>query len=228
MKDKLHRGLKLLVRTQRKHQLVLMNNIPLVKENCIYAVNHSCKWDFQYMIEITTKYFYVLAGRQRLRVIDRIAFILNGVVWVDRKNKNSKTSSKEKLIHLAKSGQSLCIFPEGTWNMEPSKPVLPLYWGVIDIAKTSGIPIVPVCMEYKEKCYVKFGKPIYMKEDEDKGMAIENLRDVFASLKWDIWELFPVEHRNDIENDYWDKEIFRRLKEYKKFDYEYEMSCIRQ
>ena len=224
----IHSLLKLVIKTQRIHKFVFLNAPPTVKGNCIYAVNHSCKWDFQYMVELAPKHFYVLAGKQRLKFIDRIAFIWNGVVWVDRKNKKSKSNSKEKMHALAKKGRSLCIFPEGTWNLSPSAPVLPIYWGVIDVAKSTETPIVPVCLEYRDKCYVKYGEPITLDKDADKLEAIQQLRDIFATLKWDIWESFPCEKRADIDDNYWNEEVSRRLKEYTLLDYEYEMSCIRQ
>lgn len=63
---------------------------------------------------------------------------------------------------------------------------------------------------------------------EGKGEVINRLRDTFATLKWEIWEGLSVEHRQDIPDEYWEKEIARRLREYRKLDYEYEMSCIRE
>ena len=37
-----------------------------------------------------------------------------------------------------------------------------------------------------------------------------------------------IPKRCNVEEDYWDKEIQRRLKEYELLDYEYEMSCVRK
>ena len=113
--------------------------------------------------------------------------------------------------------------------MRPSLPVLPLYWGIVDVAKNSRIPIVPVCFEYHEKeCLVKYGEAFWVSEEAEKEEVISQLRDTFATLKWEIWEGFSVEQRQDIPKEYWDAEIARRLQEYKKLDYEYEMSCVRE
>ena len=40
--------------------------------------------------------------------------------------------------------------------------------------------------------------------------------------------MFPCEKRIDIDDDYWNQEVLRRLKEYKLLNYEYEQSCVRQ
>ena len=224
-----HKVLKCIIRTQRKHKFVFLNNHPDIPGNCIYALNHSCKWDAQYMMELGKGRCFILAGKQRLLLLDRIVFCLNGTVWVDRKDKSSKASSKGKMETVLRKGNSLCIFPEGTWNLRPSLPVLPLYWGIVDVAKSSGVPVVPMCFEYREReCFVKYGEAFTVSAKEDKAEVIGKLRDTFATLKWDIWEGFSTEDRKDIPEEYWEKEIERRLKEYKKLDYAYEMSCIRE
>lgn len=223
-----HGLLKMIMKSIRKHEFCFINNIPKINGNCIYAVNHSCKWDFQYMVEIAPKKFTILAGKQRLNFIDRIGFIWNGTVWVDRQNKSSKAKSKKKLNHLLQKGKNICIFPEGTWNLTPEKPMLPLYWGVIDLAQKNQVPIIPICLEYRENiCYVKFGEVMHVEQNANKQEEITKIRDAFATLKWELWEMFPQEKRCDIEGRYWEKYIEERLSEYKKLDYEYELSCVR-
>ena len=225
----LHNILKCIIRTQRKHRFFFLNQHPDIEENCIYAVNHSCKWDCQYMMELGRGRCYILAGKQRLLLLDRVVLHLNGAVWVDRKDKASKAASKEKMLKVLKKGHCLCVFPEGTWNLRPSLPVLPLYWGIVDVAKNSRLPIVPMCFEYHEKeCIVKYGEAFLVSEEEEKGEVINRLRDTFATLKWEIWAGSSVEHRRDVSDKYWEEEIARRLREYKKLDYEYEMSCVRE
>ena len=220
---------KMIMKSIRKHEIHYINDIPNVSGNCIYAVNHSCKWDSQYMMEVLPRPLYMLVGKQRLDFIDRFGFIWSGTVWVDRKDKTSKVKSKEKLNKLLQKGKNICIFPEGTWNLTPEKPMLPLYWGVIDLAQKNGVPIIPICLEYrKDICYVKTGDPIYVAEDADKLEEITKLREIFATIRWEQWEMFPQEKRCDVEEDYWEKYVTERLAEYPKLNYEYEKRCIRE
>lgn len=180
-------------------------------------------------MEIILGEFSFLAGKQRMKFIDKFGLTWNGIIWVDRKDKKSKTASKLKMKKVLNKGKSLCIFLEGTWNLEPSTLVLPLYWGVIEIAQQANVPIVPMCLEYVgDTCYVKYGDMIHIGEKADKKESIQNLRDILATLKWDIWEMLPSSKRCDVEDGYLEKEVQRRLKEYELLDYECEMSCVRK
>jgi len=205
----------------------MLNSQPNVIENAIYAVNHSCRYDMPYAAEAIRRHTYVLVGKQRLNMIDRIAFFLNGVIYVDRKDRSDKAIAKNKMKELVLHGKNLCIFPEGTWNLTPSKPMLPLYWGIIDITRETKCPIIPLILEYeKEDCYIKWGEPLYVTETDTKQKKIEQLSDEMASLRWDILEMFPKRKREEIDGTEWEKEKCRRLAEYPKLDYEYERSVI--
>ncbi len=219
--------LKPIFRLLRKHKFIYVNEIPKISGNAIFAVNHSNRYDIPYTCEILSRQCYVLLGKQPLEPIDRLAFILNGTVWVDRKSREDKKNSVAKMIKLLCNGANLVIFPEGTWNLTPSKPMLPLYWGVIDIARASGRPIVPIILEYTdEKCYVAFGESMQISPTDDKGEKISELKDRFATLKWSIWEQFPDTGYNTAKE--WQAEVHKRLAEYPKLDYEYEASVIRK
>lgn len=224
-----HPVLIALIKKQRQHQLHIMNKLPVIEGNCLIAVNHSCKHDFPIVSEVIGRHSYVLVGKQSLEVIDRLCIFLNGAVYVDRKDKYSKKAAGIKLRKYLSRGRNVCIFPEGTWNLSPSKPMLPLYWGIIDLARESGCPILPVVLEYKDmNCYVKFGQPIYVNLMDDKQNKIDELRNTMATLKWDIWQMFPTISRNMVNSEEWEREVSRRIAEYPKLDYEYEKSVVRE
>lgn len=49
------------------------------------------------------------------------------------------------------------MFPEGTWNLTENLLMLPMKWGIIDIAKETGAQIIPTALEYdreQKKCFV--------------------------------------------------------------------------
>lgn len=211
----------------RTHKFIYISEHPEISGNAIYAVNHSNKYDAPYTCEIISKQSYVLVGKQPLELIDRLFFIINGTVWVDRKDKVDKKKSSAEMINLLKNGANFVMFPEGTWNLTPSKPMLPLYWGIIDIAKFSDKPIIPVVLEYtKENCYVSFGDAMYIEQTDDKGEKIGELRDRFATLKWTTWEMFDDTGCNTESK--WNSEVCKRITEYPKLDIEYEQSVVRR
>lgn len=206
----------------------LLNSMPEVQGNKLFAINHSCVLDAPVSSEVIKDHFYFLVGKQSLELIDRIFFLLNGVVYVDRKNKKSKKKSLKNMLKILQRGKSLLICPEGTWNLTPSKPMIPLNWGIVDLAKQTEVPIIPLILEYHQDCcYAKYGEPIYISKEMDKQMGIEQLEEAMATLKWEIWEMFPVQRRTDEMKAEFDKMVRERVAAYPKFNYEYEMSVVR-
>lgn len=228
----IHPLLIYLVKSKRKKsnlELHILNEHPsYVGKSVIYAVNHSCKDDFLIVNEVIGRHTCVLAGKQKWYLTDFIGLILNGVIWVDRESHVSKKKAFNKMCSCLNKELNLCIFLEALWNLTPSKPMLPMYWGVIDLAKQSEVPIIPIVLEFRENiCYAKFGKPIYCLIDDSKQKRFKELADAMATLKWNIWELFPVESRNTIDMDEWDKVVKKRLLEYPLMDYENEKRFMR-
>lgn len=214
---------------RRTFSLKMLNSIPAVAGNKIFVMNHSNMHDAPVASEVIKEHFYILVGKQRLELLDKIFFRLNGVVYIDRKSKHSRRQGLEKMLGILKAGNSLLLYPEGTWNMTPSKPMLPLNWGVIELANRAGVPIIPLVAEYHpECCYTKFGEPIYIDADTDKKRGIIQLENVMATLKWDIWEQFPMEKRNESMKEGFERMIEQRIAEYSKFNLEYENSIIRR
>lgn len=214
---------------RRDFPIELLNSMPEVEGNKLFAINHSCVCDAPVSCESIKEHCYILVGKQSLELIDRIFFLLNGVIYVDRKNKDNRKKSFDKMLKLLQSGKSIMIYPEGTWNMTPSKPMLPLNWGIIELSKQTGVPIIPLVLEYHtDCCYAKFGKPIYIEKDMEKKEGIEQLEETMATLKWDIWEMFPTEKRKDDLEIEFTQMMEKRVVAYPKFNLEYEMSVVRQ
>lgn len=233
MRNCIHPFLLLIMKLQRilrRQKIHILNNCSNLDKKCaLYVTNHSCRYDIPFACEIIGHRSNVLVGKQRLDFIDRLCFILNGVIWVDRHSSNDKKRAVQRMQELLSQGESILMFPEGTWNLEPSKPMLPMYWGCIDIARCTNVPIVPFVLEYKDKdCYVKFGAPIYVKETDEKSIKFEKLTETMATLKWEIWEEFPITKRQEVDLIEWEREKVARIKAYPKLDYEYEMSCVRK
>lgn len=195
----------------------------------IYAVNHFCFADTPIMGRITPKRSYILLGKQRLGFSDWIYFMLNGVIFVDRKDKEDMAASKQAMSAYLNKGRSIVMFPEGTWNLTENQLMLPMKWGIIDIAKETGAQIIPTLLEYdreKKKCFVRFGAPLVISPQDSKADAIAALRDTLATMRWEYWERNGTFSRADLDMDTERKKLFYSVEEYPPINWEYERSCI--
>ena len=232
VKDFLYPFLMWLTGTKVRYRVNKVNEyVALPDKPIIFVANHGAFPDTPIMCRVTGRRSYALLGVQNLAFIDWIFFILNGVIWVDRKNKADMAASKEGLVVYLKKGRSVLWFPEGTWNLTANQLMMPMKWGVIDVARQSDAQIIPAVMDYdREKmvCSVKFGTPVSGPDLENKSEAIRDLRDTMATLRWELMCDRPVLHRADITLEQLEEEMYRVIDEYPPLDWEYESSCIYQ
>ena len=109
--------LKIMVSTLKSELNIVSDNQIQFDYPVIYAVNHTNSHDVPAASEVIKNHSYVLAGSENLRLIEKILFKLNGVIFVDRSNNSSRGNSKEEAIKSLLMGNNLLIFPEGTWNV---------------------------------------------------------------------------------------------------------------
>ena len=193
----------------------------------IYAVTHIGKFDIEVISEAIKDHYYLLSGDyEHLQgTIDAPFIGLNGVIYFNEKVKEDRKSASEKMIKHLQDGGNLMYFPEGTWNLTPNLPVLPLYWGIVEIAKTGNAIIVPIAADQIDKLFtINIGKNFDMNEygdtKEEKTKAINDLRDTLATLKWNIWESYGIFKREKISIE-WDEFVNSRLREWPYFNNEY-------
>ena len=109
--------------------------------------------------------------------------------------------------------------------------MLPMKWGIIDVAAQAGAQIVPTVLDYDRKamrCCVSFGTPIAPDETTDKAEAIRELRDAMATLRWELWEKQTPLKRDELDRVSLKEGIFVALKEYPPLDWDYEQTVIFQ
>lgn len=77
-----------------------------------------------------------------------------------------------------------------------------LYTGTVEMAIRSGADIIPIAIEqYEKSFYVNIGKNISLDETSDlnkKRKLSDDLRDTLCTLKWEIWEQFPITKRSSL------------------------------
>ena len=202
---------------------------PLPGRPAIHVVNHFSFADTPIMGRITPRRAYILLGKQRLGFSDWLYFILNGVIFVDRKDKEDMAASKKAMIAYLHKGCSVTMFPEGTWNLTENQLMMPMKWGVIDTAKETGAQIIPTVLEYdrdKKKCFVRFAEPMVFAPEDNKAEAIRALRDTMATMRWDFWERNGIYVRAALDLEAEHKKLRYSIEEYPPIDWAYESSCI--
>jgi len=99
-------------------------------------------------------------------------------VFLDRKDIKQGLKTILLAVDKAKSGKSMCIFPEGTRNKTPDT-FLPFHDASFKIADRAGIPVVPMTLVgtgeifedhlpsiKKSTVVISYGKPFYIKDLE--------------------------------------------------------------
>lgn len=169
----------------------------------IFAVNHSNGYDIPIMSRVIGKSFFVLASDEPKGDIPGLGLWINGVIWSNRLSRGDREHAKRLCMDCLGYRENLLIFPEGTWNLTEAKPMLPMSWGVIEMAQATGSAIVPVALEYeKHTCTVNMGDPFFP-GDTDKADACGKLRDELATLRWELWERKGVCRRDRVtQSDY--------------------------
>lgn len=202
---------------------------PLPDKPIIYAVNHFCFGDAPIIGRCAVKRAHILAGKQRLGFSDWLFFVLNGVIFVDRKDKADLSASKLAMTAYLKKNRSIAAFPEGTWNLTENQLMLPIKWGIIDIAQETDAQIIPVVFEYdreNKKCHVRFNTPLVFSYRDNKADSITTLRDTMATMRWGFWERNGIFKRENLDIISEKKNMQYSIEEYPTIDWEYESSCI--
>lgn len=166
----------------------------------IYAITHIDKYDFQLVSEAIKDHQYPFAGdpETMYRSFDGLALGLNGVIYCDTESKTDRNIAKNTAIETLEKGHNLLIYPEGVWNVTSNLLMLPLFPGIIEMAKETGCEIVPVAIERYDKDYiVNIGSEFDVNQYLNTGLSVdqvkEKLRDEMATLKWSIMESLPKE-----------------------------------
>lgn len=148
-----------------------------------------------------------------------------GLVLVKRDDKTNAANAKLDMMELLLKGHSISWFPEGTYCLSPNKLHLPLRYGIIDAAKKTGVPIIPVAHDFvydytKDKPIItkiqsKYGKPIYVKEQDDLVQKIEEYKESISTLKYELIESKGIHKRHEINNNEYIqflKELYKTIK----------------
>lgn len=160
--------------------------------NVIYACTHIGGNDVQRVFEAIRSQAWLFLGDPGAlyRGVLGLMIYLNGAVYLETRDKYDRKIAEARATEILKKGGSLLIFPEGAWNIEPSIPVMHLYPGTARMARKTGCDIIPIAIEvYGARYVVNIGQNLsFSGRSEDDRELTRELRDILASLKWEIWE----------------------------------------
>lgn len=230
LKDRLYPILMALTRIKVKCKIEVVNDYyPVNEKPIIFACNHSAFTDTPIALRTTRHRSYIFAGQQNLHLVDWLFFLVNGSIWVNRRSKDDMLASKDTLLSYLSQGQSILWFPEGTWNLTSNLLMLPMRWGIINVARQANAQIIPMALDYdrnKNLCRVKFGAPLSGEDLADNRDGIRMLRDTIATLRWEMMADRPTLSRAEADPEELRKEVEAAIAEYPMLDWEYERSCI--
>lgn len=136
----------------------------------IYVASHGFKDDVLNTVLTLKDNAYVVFGNIDLffNTMDGFFLWIYGAQLVNRYDKVSKCSMKDKMRKIIDYGNNIIIFSEATWNLSDNKLMYPLHGGFYDIAKEKDALVVPV-VTYKvgKKCYSSVLSPIDVKKYDD-------------------------------------------------------------
>ena len=177
----------------------------------IYAHTHQSNADHINLIASNPNHT-ILLNSSVLSILYKLVLCINGVIYVDKFDKESKNNAKTEMIRLLLQGTSITMFPESAWNCSPNKLHLPLYIGMVDIAKKAQVPIIPVVQEYiydeskfdgKErirKVIISYGEPIYVSEDDKLLEKLDEYSESISTMRWNLIERKGMYERKQISN----------------------------
>jgi len=141
----------------------------------LYVGNHRSLFDIPITyVRVPRPTGYV--AKLELKKIPLLQFWMSNLhcLFLDRKNIKEGMKTILSGIEKAKSGISICIFPEGTRNKSNDR-LLPFHEGSFKIAEKANVPVVPITLVNtasifedhfpavkKTTVIVEYGEPIYL------------------------------------------------------------------
>lgn len=188
-------------------------------KNYIFASTHSFDEDIIAGLQTIDRSAYVLIG-----TTDQIdynptmyAAWVNGMIYVDRQDPESRKQSVLKMERILNSGSSVLLFPEGGWNNTENLLIEKLFAGPYKLSKDTNIQVVPISTFNEmgsKNAYVRVGEPLDLYK-YDKKEALTILRDALASFRYEQIE----EHTTPLKRAELPEDARERFMEARKNEY---------
>ncbi len=177
----------------------------------IFSCTHQVKDDIAMGLASANRHTYLLFASlpDFFGTLDGPALWLNGVILVDRKDKDSRSATIPKMKYAIDMGADILMYPEGTLNKTENLVVQKLFPGIYYLAKEVNALVVPMAIiQEDDHIYSRVCEPFDICEYE-KQEGLDTLRDLMATAKYELMEEHSKISRAEIGNakDYWENEM---------------------
>lgn len=218
----IHRLLRYILIDSTKGEIVLETYPKLEEDEAyIFASTHYHCEDIISNLAILDRNAYALMGTtdQIDHNILMYGAWLNGFIYVDRWDNESRKSAIPKMERVLNAGNSVLIWPEGSLNNTENLLIQKLFGGPYYLAKSTGKKVVPISNYLQPETntiYIRVGQPLDLSK-YDKEEALDILRDAMASMMFEqIKEhSVPIE-RSKLTGDHHMEHLETRRQEYLK------------
>lgn len=167
-------------------------NLSKGKPYIFVSAHHFCEDIIANLATIKQNVYALLGTTDQIEHNPKIyAAWLNGFVYVDRLNKESRQSSVAKMERILNAGTSVLIFAEGGFNNTENLLCQHLFTSPYILAQHTGAQVVPIAPFYEfgtKDIYMNVGEPIDLASYEDKNTALDVLRDALATMVYENFE----------------------------------------
>jgi len=181
---------------------------PLRKDTSfIFVCNHISYMDTPTIVKALRRPVRPL-GKVEMTKIPIFGFIYkNAIVTVDRTSTANRAKSVQVLKSLLRSGISVLVFPEGTFN-ETGKPLAPFYDGAFRIAIETGTPIKPMLfldtydrMPYSSALSLNPGRnrALFLEEIPTAGLTLDDVTWLKEKVHQAMWQKLTVHNASWIK-----------------------------
>lgn len=218
--------LKGILKVATKGKLVIDNNTKdILEENkpYIFVSTHYHSEDIITNLRALDRPTYALIGTtyQLEHNFQMYGAWLNGLVYVDRKDKESRAESLKVMKWLLEQGISVLIYIEGGWNNTENLLVQQIFSGAYKLSKEAKTEVVPMSNFLEPETntiHISFSSPLksysYTKEE-----ANSEIRDTLATLMFEQIKKYSVPiKRAELSKDYHEKFLEERRQEYYKYN----------
>lgn len=204
---------------------MVVENYPKLEKGkpYIYTSTHNFDGDINVALaNLDRNAFLLLGSKDQLEYNKGVYFAwLNGLIYVDRLDPESRKESLKKMTRILKSGTSILMFPEGQYNNTENLLCERIFAGPYKLYKETGAKIIPVSsytLPELDEIYINYGEPIDF-DELSKKEALIMLRDILATMQFEQIEkhggmLVRKEMTSkDIHLDYLEERLQEYLKE---------------